>query len=132
MTGIGFLMLCVLAIAAVGYALGRIKIKGVSLGTAGVFIIALVFGALFFKYIDAQLVMKVAVPAAETAEAGAEAAATTVTKSYASNALKIIENLGLILFVTSVGFIAGPNFFKNLKKNFKSYIRKKSYVMPLL
>jgi putative transport protein len=121
-TGIGFLMLCVLAVAAVGYALGRITVKGVSLGTAGVFIIALVFGALFFKYIDAQLVMKVAMPSAETAEAGAEAAATTVTKSYASNALKIIENLGLILFVTSVGFIAGPNFFKNLKKNFKSYI----------
>ncbi|MBP5730070.1 MAG: hypothetical protein J6X19_02590, partial [Clostridia bacterium] len=96
-TGIGFLMLCVLAVAAVGYALGRITVKGVSLGTAGVFIVALVFGALCFKYIDTQLVMKVTMPAAETAEAGAEAAATTVTKSYASNALKIIENLGLIL-----------------------------------
>ena len=33
-----------------------------------------------------------------------------------------VENLGLILFVTAVGFIAGPKFFKNLKKNFKSYI----------
>ena len=49
-TGIAFLMLCVLVIAAFGYALGRIKIKGVSLGTAGVFIIALLFGALFFKF----------------------------------------------------------------------------------
>ena len=43
-------------------------------------------------------------------------------KSYISNALKIIETLGLILFVTSVGFIAGPSFFGDLKKNFKSYI----------
>lgn len=113
-TGISFLMLCVLVIAAVGYALGRIKIKGVSLGTAGVFIIALLFGALFFKFIEPQLVMKY------TETVGEE----TVTKSlsYAGNALKIVENLGLILFVTSVGFIAGPNFFMNLKKNFKSYI----------
>ena len=113
-TGIGFLMLCVLAVAAVGYALGRITIKGVSLGTAGVFIVALVFGALFYKYIDVQLLSKV------TAEAGGESVAKSV--SYAGNALKIVENLGLILFVTAVGFIAGPNFFKNLKKNFKSYI----------
>lgn len=113
-TGIGFLMLCVLAVAAVGYALGRITIKGVSLGTAGVFIVALVFGALFYKYIDVQLLSKV------TVEAGGESVAKSV--SYAGNALKIVENLGLILFVTAVGFIAGPNFFKNLKKNFKSYI----------
>ncbi len=28
----------------------------------------------------------------------------------------------MILFVTSVGFIAGPKFFGNLKKNFKSYV----------
>ena len=113
-TGIGFLMLCVMAVAAVGYALGRITIKGVSLGTAGVFIVALVFGALFYKYIDVQLLSKV------TVEAGGESVAKSV--SYAGNALKIVENLGLILFVTAVGFIAGPNFFKNLKKNFKSYI----------
>ena len=26
------------------------------------------------------------------------------------------------MFVGSVGFIAGPNFFKNLAKNFKTYI----------
>ena len=43
-SGISFLMLCVLLIAAVGYALGRITIKGVILGTAGVFIAALLFG----------------------------------------------------------------------------------------
>ena len=29
--------------------------------------------------------------------------------------------LGLILFVTSVGFIAGPKFFSNMKKNFKLF-----------
>lgn len=97
-TGITFLIFSVFAISAVGYALGRITIKGVSLGTAGVFIVALVYGCLFYNQLDAQLV------------------------DYTKNALKIIENMGLILFVTSVGFIAGPKFFSNMKKNFKSYV----------
>ena len=30
--------------------------------------------------------------------------------------------MGLIMFVGAVGFIAGPNFFKDLAKNFKTYI----------
>ncbi len=104
-TGITFLMFCVFAILFVGYALGRIEIKGVSLGDAGVFVIALVFGALFFTPLEEQLVIKGAV------EVG-----------FAEKALEIIESLGLILFVTSVGFIAGPKFFGNMKKNFKSYV----------
>ncbi|MCF0240998.1 MAG: permease [Treponema sp.] len=99
-------MFSVFAISALGYLLGRVSIKGVSLGTAGVFIVALLFGCFFYKFLDAQLTVKVG----------------EVSKSYTSNALKIIENMGLILFVTAVGFIAGPNFFSNLKKNFKSYV----------
>ena len=35
---------------------------------------------------------------------------------------KVIQNVGLVLFVGSVGFIAGPKFFRDLKKNFKTYI----------
>lgn len=105
-TGIAFFVMVVMLIAAVGYALGRISIKGVSLGTAGVFIIALLFGALFYSSLSDALVIKT----------GEESV------SYASQGLKLVENLGLVMFVTSVGFIAGPNFFKNLKKNFKSYI----------
>ena len=38
--GITFLMFCLFAIAAIGYALGRITIKGVNLGDAAVFIVA--------------------------------------------------------------------------------------------
>ena len=97
-TGISFLMFCIFAVMVVGYALGRITIKGVSLGTAGVFIIALLFGGFFYNPLSEQL------------------------PNYADKALKIIENLGLMLFVTSVGFIAGPKFFGNMKKNFKSYV----------
>ena len=97
-TGITYLMFCVFLIATVGYMLGRITIKGVDLGTAGVFIVALIFGCLFYGSLELQL--------------GGEA----------KNSLKIIENVGLVLFVTSVGFIAGPKFFSNIRKNFKSYV----------
>ncbi len=101
-SGVTFLLFCVFAIAAVGYVLGRITIKGVNLGTGGVFIIALVFGALFYNTLSGQL--------------------SVGDATYAKEALKIIDTLGLILFVTAVGFIAGPKFFGNLKKYFSSYI----------
>ncbi|MBQ3878792.1 MAG: permease [Oscillospiraceae bacterium] len=106
-TGITFMMFMVFAIAVVGYAFGRITIKGVSLGTAGVFIIALIAGALFSGTISATVTQK---------------AADGTVQDISGNILKAMENMGLILFVTAVGFIAGPNFFKNLKKNYKSYI----------
>lgn len=34
----------------------------------------------------------------------------------------LVRELGLICFVTSVGFIAGPKFFRNFKNNATSYI----------
>ncbi len=102
MNAANFLMLSVFAIAAFGYILGRITIKGISLGTAGVFVIALIYGGFFGVFFNSRFVIE--------------------EVNYASQALKIVENLGLVFFVTSVGFIAGPNFFKNMKKNFKSYV----------
>ncbi len=105
-TGITFFMFCLFAILFVGYALGRITIKGVSLGDAGVFVIALIFGTLFYAPMESQLVI----------QHGGQ------TINFADKALSIVETLGLILFVTSVGFIAGPKFFGNMKKNFKSYV----------
>ena len=57
-TSIWFLIFCLFGVLFVGYALGRITIKGVSLGDAGVFIVALVFGALFFEPLASQLVIK--------------------------------------------------------------------------
>ncbi len=100
------LLFVVFGVLLVGYALGRITIKGVSLGDAGVFIIALLVGALFFGVNEAeQLVFDFS------------------AKPYDfSSGLSIIEALGLVLFVTSVGYIAGPKFFGNFKRNFKSYV----------
>ncbi len=94
------------SVLLLGYALGRITIKGVSLGDAGVFIVALLLGALFFSVNDAGNLLF----------------AASSTGYDFSSGLSIIESLGLVLFVTSVGYIAGPKFFGNFKRNFKSYV----------
>ena len=104
--GISFVMFSCFVCIFIGILLGRITIKGVSLGHSGVFIIALLYGALFSDHIS-----------------------ITVSQKYkgekidiSSNVLKVVENIGLILFIGSVGFMSGPTFFSNLKKNFKSYL----------
>ena len=96
-------------IAFIGYALGSIQVKGVSLGTAGVFLMALLCGYLFTQpgLQNIPILSKFYI----------EGSASTAVTSY-----KFIESVGLVLFVTGVGFIAGPNFFHNLKKNAKSYV----------
>ena len=104
-SNISTLLFVVFTVLMLGYALGRITVKGISLGDAGVFIIALLVGALFFTMGDNGLTFSIS------------------SKPYDfSNGLSLIESLGLILFVTSVGFIAGPKFFGNFKRNFKSYV----------
>lgn len=105
-SNISTLLLVIFSVLLVGYLLGRITIKGISLGDAGVFIVALLCGALFFGVNDAGMLVFDA-----------------SSKPYDfSSGLSIVESLGLILFVTSVGYIAGPKFFGNFKKNFKSYV----------
>ena len=105
-SNISTLLFVVFAVLMLGYALGRITVKGISLGDAGVFIIALVMGALAFH----------------VNESG-ELLFALSSKPYDFNSgLSLIESFGLVLFVTSVGFIAGPKFFGNFKRNFKSYV----------
>lgn len=79
-------IMIVFAIALIGYLIGSIKICGLELGTAGILLVALVFG------------------------------------HFGASVPAIVQNIGLICFVTSVGFIAGPKFFRNFKVNAKSYI----------
>ena len=105
-SNISTLLFVVFAVLMAGYALGRITVKGISLGDAGVFIIALLAGALFFSVNDT----------------GALLFSGSAKEYDFSSGLSLIESLGLVLFVTSVGFIAGPKFFGNFKRNFKSYV----------
>jgi len=76
----------VFTIAALGYLLGSVQIKGLSLGTSGILLVALVFGHFDLLVPD------------------------------------VLKNIGLICFVTAVGFIAGPGFFRNFKKSAISYV----------
>ena len=50
-SNVSTLLLITFAVLLFGYLLGRINVKGISLGDAGVFIIALVVGVLLF-YVD--------------------------------------------------------------------------------
>ena len=96
-------------IMAIGYLVGGIEIKGVSLGTAGVFLVAILFGWLCtLDFGEVPLL--------------GEFHVDSVGDSLVKNLKGPIQNIGLTLFVGAVGFIAGPNFFKNLAKNFKTYI----------
>lgn len=76
----------IFVILVLGYIIGRITVCGLNLGSAGVLLVALVFGH-----------FGVTVP-------------------------DVVGDIGLVLFVTAVGLIAGPKFFRNFKVNAKSYI----------
>ncbi len=79
-------LLSIFLIGAIGYMVGGIKIRNIELGTAGVLLVALVFGHLGIV------------------------------------APSVLKDMGLICFVTSVGFVAGPKFFRNFKQNATSYV----------
>lgn len=93
----------------VGYALGSIQVKGLSLGTAGVFLFALLFG-----YLCTLPGLQEIPVLGKFFMADAKDAKIT--------SFKFLSNIGLVLFVTSVGSIAGPKFFRDLKKNAKTYV----------
>ena len=104
-----YVLLMAFLVCFIGYAIGAIKVKGIDLGTAGVFLFALLFGYL------CTLPGLQEIPVLKNfymANSGDSKIST----------FKFISNIGLILFVTSVGSIAGPKFFRDLKRNAKTYV----------
>lgn len=93
-------------IATLGYLVGAIEIKGISLGTAGVLLMALVFGVL------ANFVPSFSIGAKEI---------FLYNPSIKAN-FGVISNIGTALFVTSVGLIAGPKFFRTLNRKSLAYV----------
>ena len=93
-------------IAAVGYILGGIEIKGISLGTAGVLLAALLFGVLA-SY----------VPQFNIGETTIVLFDSSIKTKYS-----LVSSIGTALFVTSVGLIAGPKFFRTFGKATMSYV----------
>ena len=96
----------VFMISALGYLVGGIKIKGISLGTAGVLLIALLYGVLA-SYVPSFNIGQ-----------------TTINLFNASikSSFGIVSNIGTALFVTAVGLIAGPKFFRTFNKKTISYL----------
>ena len=114
---LSMLLVGIFVITALGYLLGRITIKGVSLGTAGVFLVAILFGFLFTLIPNNTPIFGALNPVDYVNPITGK-----ITKSVIPYFKSVIQNVGLVLFVGSVGFIAGPKFFRDLKKNFKTYI----------
>lgn len=93
-------------IATLGYLVGGIKIKGISLGTAGVLLVALVYGVVLSYF-----------PSFKIGDKVINLYNATIKSNYS-----FISNIGTALFVTAVGLIAGPKFFRTLNKNSMAYI----------
>jgi putative transport protein len=70
-------------VAAIGYLIGKIKIKGTGLGTAAVLFVGLAFGAL----------------------------------NPGLKIPQIVFEMGIVLFVYTIGLGSGPAFFNSFKKN---------------
>ncbi len=96
----------VFLVSTVGYLIGGISIKGISLGTAGVLIAALIFGIIAND-----------VGSFNIGDTTIELYNDTIKSSYG-----LISSIGTALFVTAVGLIAGPKFFRNLNKSMLAYI----------
>jgi putative transport protein len=96
----------VFLIGTVGYFLGAISIKGISLGTAGVLVAALLYG------IMTSYVPSFTVGSKEIVLYNADVKAK----------FSLISSIGTAMFVTSVGFIAGPKFFRSFNRATMSFV----------
>ncbi len=96
----------VFLIGTVGYFLGAISIKGISLGTSGVLVAALLYG------IMTSYVPSFTVGSKEIVLYNADVKAK----------FSLISSIGTAMFVTSVGFIAGPKFFRSFNRATMSFV----------
>jgi len=97
----------VFAIGTIGYLVGGIKIKGIELGTAGVLLVALIWGVVinFIPSFDIGGVKTI-----------------TLWSDKIKGNFGVVSNIGTALFVTAVGLIAGPKFFRSFNKSTLAYI----------
>lgn len=98
----------IFAIATLGYLVGGIKVKGISLGTAGVLLVALIYGILI-HYVPSFSI-------------GGNEPIVLWDADTVKPLFSLVSNMGTALFVTAVGLIAGPKFFRTFNKKSLSYI----------
>ena len=93
-------------IATIGYLVGAIEIKGIALGTAGVLLVAIVYGIIVSK-----------VPEFTMGD-------TTIVlfDDAVKSKFSMFSSIGTAMFVTAVGLIAGPKFFRNFNKSTMAFV----------
>ena len=96
----------IFTICALGYLLGRVEIKGISLGSAGVLLVALAYGVLCSFF-----------PSFQIGEVEINLFNDALKSSYST-----VSSIGTALFVTAVGLIAGPKFFRTFNRKSLAYI----------
>ena len=107
-----------------GLLLGKIEIKGISLGTAGVLLVAILVGVVFSFVPSITIGGKEIVlwSVAKSFKVMVDGAETTIKTFSTDSVYSTISNIGTVLFVTAVGLIAGPKFFRSFNKSMVSYI----------
>ncbi len=93
-------------IATLGYLIGAIEIKGISLGTAGVLLVAILYGILVSKF----------------PEFSVGDSTIVLFDDAVKSRFSMFSSIGTAMFVTAVGLIAGPKFFRNFNKATMSYV----------
>lgn len=93
-------------IGALGFMLGGINVKGISLGTAGVLIVALAYGILIHYFPEFSI----------------EEKKITLWSNSIKSSFGLVSNIGTALFVTAVGLIAGPKFFRTFNRKSIAYL----------
>ena len=93
-------------IATIGYLVGAIEIKGIALGTAGVLLVAIVYGIIVSK-----------VPEFTMGD-------TTIVlfDDAIKSRFSMFSSIGTAMFVTAVGLIAGPKFFRNFNRSTMAFV----------
>ena len=117
-----------------GLLLGKIEIKGISLGTAGVLLVAIIVG-IVFSFVPSITIGGKEIVLWSTAESFNKGLGIVIKdgqefvtelgkfKTFSTDSVfSTISNIGTILFVTAVGLIAGPKFFRSFNKSMVSYI----------
>ena len=100
-------LVCIIfGIIVFGYLIGSIKIKGISLGSAGILLVALLFG--IYAKANPEIVI------------GNNS--IVLFDADLKSKYNLLSSIGTALFVTSIGFIAGPKFFRTFNKKTISYI----------
>ncbi len=106
-------------IIVVGFLLGGIKIKGISLGTAGVLLVAIVAGVIFYLCGTEVVTGEKTELICQWAIGGE---IITFWSNSVSSTFNLISNIGTVMFVTAVGLIAGPKFFRSFNKSMMAYV----------